>query len=135
MKDSTINIKTTRRKITIRGSTDQIQVSIDGKTKSLSRDKLSSYRKGTEKTYPKVQDDIDSIEVDKVYIHSDIVGVISDVFVEQGQFVRKDDLLLSISAMKVENEIASPIDGKVAEIFIKKNQKIEENKKLMLIKR
>ena len=135
MKNLSINIKVAKKKITLTKDNSKLQVSINGKTKAFSKEELNNYRKSAERTYPKVQDDIDSIEVNRVCICSDIVGVISDIFVEKGQYVKKDDLLLSISAMKVENEISSLITGKVSMIYIKKNQKVEEKHKLILIKK
>ncbi|MDD5644819.1 MAG: acetyl-CoA carboxylase biotin carboxyl carrier protein [bacterium] len=46
-------------------------------------------------------------------------------FVEEGQVIKKGDVVCIIEAMKVMNEIESDFPGKVAEIFIENGEPVE----------
>ncbi len=54
-------------------------------------------------------------------------------FVNVGDTVKKGDKLCIIEAMKVMNEITSPYDGVIKEIYATDNQMVEFDKKLFLI--
>jgi pyruvate carboxylase subunit B len=45
-------------------------------------------------------------------------GMVLKVMVSRGAPVRKGDVLIVLEAMKMENPIHSPIDGKVIEIYV-----------------
>ena len=57
----------------------------------------------------------------------------STPIVEIGQRVKKGDVLCIIEAMKVMNEIHSPVDGVVAEILVTDESMIEFDQELMRI--
>ncbi len=67
-------------------------------------------------------------------ITAPISGVISEIFVKQGDRIKKGEKLILLSAMKMENEIVSDYDGKIKEILVKKNQKVKSNDTLLIIK-
>jgi biotin carboxyl carrier protein len=54
-------------------------------------------------------------------------GLIVKILVEKGQEITKNSGLFILSAMKMENEIKSPIDGKVKDIFFQEGQSVEKN--------
>lgn len=54
-------------------------------------------------------------------------------FVTQGQAVKKGDILCIIEAMKIMNEITSPFDGYVEEIYVKPEQLVEYGQPLFRI--
>ena len=54
-------------------------------------------------------------------------------YVEVGKKVKKGDVLCSIEAMKLMNEIESEFDGEIAEIFIKDGEAVEYGKALFRI--
>lgn len=54
-------------------------------------------------------------------------------FVQIGQSVKKGDVLCIIEAMKVMNEIHSPIDGVIAEILVTNESMVEFNQDLIRI--
>lgn len=54
-------------------------------------------------------------------------------FVEIGQHVKKGDVLCIIEAMKVMNEIPSPVDGIVQEILITNEAMVEFDQELIRI--
>lgn len=54
-------------------------------------------------------------------------GVILDIIASQNQEVAKGDPLLILEAMKMENMIKSPTDGKIKSIEVTKGQSVEKN--------
>lgn len=74
------------------------------------------------------------------WVVSPLVGVYyeapdptSKAFVEVGSTVKANDVLCVIEAMKVMNEIKSPIDGVVKEILISNQEMVEFNQNLIRI--
>ena len=65
------------------------------------------------------------------FYHARATG--STPFVEIGQHVKKGDVLCIIEAMKVMNEIHSPVDGVVAEILVTDESMVEFDQDLMRI--
>ncbi len=51
-------------------------------------------------------------------------GVILDIKVTPAQDVKEGETLVVLEAMKMENEISSPVAGKVAEIAVKKGDSL-----------
>lgn len=70
----------------------------------------------------------------KKEIRAPISGVISEIFVKEGEFIKEGKKLLLLSAMKMENEIISEFEGKVEKILVKKGKKVKTNQILVLIK-
>lgn len=48
-------------------------------------------------------------------------GTILDILVTEGQTVKKGEIILILEAMKMENEITSPVDGVVSKIYTSKS--------------
>ena len=81
----------------------------------------------------------ESIGSDKV-VASPLVGTFynaaspdSDAFVSVGDTVKKGQVLGIIEAMKLMNEIASDVDGKVVEICVGNGQVVEYDQPLFRI--
>lgn len=62
-----------------------------------------------------------------------LAGTISEVAVAAGDIVSAGQKLLTLSAMKMENEILSEIDGKIKEIKIAQDQKVAEGDILIVL--
>ena len=60
-------------------------------------------------------------------------GTIIDVKVNQGDSVKRGDTVLILEAMKMENEIKSPIDGIVSSIEVTKGASVNAGMTLMVI--
>lgn len=60
-------------------------------------------------------------------------GLIGKIFVTKGSKVSVGDRLLTLEAMKMENEIRSFCEGVINEIFIEKGKVIEKGEKLITI--
>lgn len=74
------------------------------------------------------------------YVESPMVGVAylqpqpeAEVFVNVGDYVEAGDVVCIIEAMKLMNEIQSPISGVVSEILIENEQVVEFNQPLFRI--
>lgn len=52
-------------------------------------------------------------------------GTILDVKVQAGQSVKKGDVLVILEAMKMENEILAPCDGKITGMNVRKGDSVE----------
>ncbi len=51
-------------------------------------------------------------------------GTIIDVFVKQGQTVKRGETLLVLEAMKMQNQILMPFDGKIKKINVKPEDRV-----------
>lgn len=60
-------------------------------------------------------------------------GVILDVYVKTGDTVKAGDAVCVLVAMKMENEIKASADGVVKEIFVRSNDKVGHQDKIMII--
>lgn len=60
-------------------------------------------------------------------IQSIIPGTIREVFVKEGQTVKKGDTLLILESMKMMNQVKASVDGKVNKIHVTTNEKIAKN--------
>ncbi len=60
-------------------------------------------------------------------------GLISKIKVVIGQKVKKGDALLSIEAMKMENDIKSPIDCIIESINVNEGIVVEKNQALVVL--
>ena len=58
-------------------------------------------------------------------------GLVLNVLVNIGQTVQKDEPLLVLEAMKMENVIKSPVDGEIESISIKSGDKVDKNQVLI----
>lgn len=66
-------------------------------------------------------------------VTSPMPGVILKIPVEVGQKVAKDDVLIVLEAMKMENEIFAPCDGVVASINVSNGESVEAGKTLVTL--
>lgn len=65
-------------------------------------------------------------------IKSPLSGTISDIFVAEDEEIKSGKKILSLSAMKMENEILAETDGKIKQILFKKNDKVKEGEILII---
>lgn len=66
-------------------------------------------------------------------IQAQIPGLVSRLFVKKGDRVAVNQRLFILEAMKMENEIDSPISGIVDKIYIKAGNKVEKGDLIMEI--
>ncbi len=95
-----------------------------------------------ESSVAKEQEHKEEVEVnDNVLVRSPLVGTFyqapspdSEVFAEVNQKVKKGDVLFIVEAMKVMNEITSPVNGTVVSINVKDATMVEFDQIVMEIK-
>lgn len=73
-------------------------------------------------------------ESDLTTIKAPIQGVIIKTNVEPGTKVSKGTVLFVLEAMKLENDIVSPISGVIKELFVSLGQAVELNQVLLEIR-
>jgi acetyl/propionyl-CoA carboxylase alpha subunit len=66
-------------------------------------------------------------------IKSQMPGKVVSIKVEVGQSVQKGDTLLSIEAMKMENEVVSPGDGVVRSVNVEAGSSVEAGEALLVL--
>ena len=71
--------------------------------------------------------------VGRQVITAQMPGVILKIYVKQGDTVKVGDPLCVLVAMKMENEIRSPIDGIVKEVYINANDKMTVGDKMLVV--
>ena len=65
-----------------------------------------------------------SLAVAGTCIRAPMPGAVVKINCRQGEMVRKGDVLIVLEAMKMENEIHSPIDGFIKEICVKEGMTV-----------
>lgn len=64
-------------------------------------------------------------------IKAPMPGLVLNILVGEGTEVKKGDALLVLEAMKMENILKSPADGKVKKVAVKKGMAVEKNQVLI----
>ena len=67
-------------------------------------------------------------------VQAPMAGRITRIFIKAGDRVTKGQLLFTLEAMKMENEILSPYDGVVAEVFVAECESVGHSSPLCRIK-
>ena len=63
----------------------------------------------------------------KKMIYAFIPGTIVDIYVKEGQEIKKGEDLLILEAMKMRNRVKSDISGKIKNINVEVNQLVAKN--------
>lgn len=106
---------------------DNLIVSVNGKTfNTLSRTLLR------QKASDLLEKAIAS-HSNKVVITAPMPGMILKVKKNQGDLVKKDDSVIILEAMKMENEIKAPVSGKISELKVTSGIVVEKNSFLFSI--
>ncbi|MBW2984197.1 biotin/lipoyl-binding protein [Candidatus Woesearchaeota archaeon] len=127
---------------------EEIKIKVDGKeynvkVEETSGGKLKIYCEGDVyevETKEKVLEELESelgkkasAKQEKSAVAAPLPGIIFSIDVKKGQKVKKGERLLTLMAMKMENEIASPKDGTVKDIKVKKNDNVDRGDVLIVI--
>lgn len=60
-----------------------------------------------------------------------IPGIITELFIGEGDVVRRGQSLLVLEAMKMKNDVKSPVEGTIKKIHIKIGDKVMKNQLLI----
>lgn len=66
-------------------------------------------------------------------IKAPMPGTILNINVKEGETVKKGQILLILEAMKMENEIVSPRDGKIAGIVVSKGTSVNTGDDMVIV--
>jgi biotin carboxyl carrier protein len=66
-------------------------------------------------------------------VRAPIPGLISKVLLKSGEAVKKDQSVLCLDAMKLENEIRSPRDGVLRAVEVQPGQAVEKGQVLFIV--
>lgn len=69
----------------------------------------------------------------KKEIKAPLTGIISEIFVKEGEFLKRGKKIFLLSAMKMENEIILEFEGKIKKILVKKGQKVKVGDTLIIM--
>ncbi len=69
----------------------------------------------------------------KIEITAPLPGVVTDVKAKEGAQVKEGQGLVTLMAMKMENEIISPKDGVIKEIRVKKDDNVNKGDLMIVI--
>jgi pyruvate carboxylase subunit B len=61
-------------------------------------------------------------------------GTVVSVKVRVGDSVRAGDTVLTVEAMKMENEIHTPIDGEIKQIYVAEGDKVNPDEVLVVVR-
>ncbi|HIE25336.1 MAG TPA: biotin/lipoyl-binding protein [Anaerolineales bacterium] len=67
------------------------------------------------------------------YLKAPMPGLVVSVVVEEGQEVKKGDVLLVLESMKMQNELKSPRDGVVGRIQVSDGDSVEQRQKMLSV--
>jgi biotin carboxyl carrier protein len=67
-------------------------------------------------------------------VKSPMPGLVLKIYKKVGHRVTKGETILVLEAMKMENEIKSPIDGQISELNVKPGLAVEKNILLFIVK-
>ncbi len=82
----------------------------------------------TKKVYRKVY-----VTVDEGFIYPFIPGTVLDIHVKKGDKIEIGDKLYVLEAMKMKNEVLSPVEGTVKNINVKVGQRVSKNEVILEI--
>jgi len=60
-----------------------------------------------------------------------IPGTITEIFISEGDVVHRGQNLLILEAMKMKNDVKSPVEGKIKKIYINKGDNVMKNQLIL----
>ena len=108
------------------------KVKVNGKVYEVELESVSENEAKIEAEKEEVKEEVSEGTGEEVVIKAPMQGTILKVLVEVGTKVKKNDHLCILEAMKLENEIVSPVDGVIAKVEISKGQTVN-NQDLMFV--
>lgn len=113
-------------------------VTIDGKSYQVAVEEVGAASGETKRIVPVVQPSSQSqpvkssVNVKGEKLLSPFPGLIKNILVADGDSVKKDQPIIVLEAMKMDNEITAPCDGKVT-LSVAKGANVETNTVLAVI--
>jgi len=109
------------------------KVKVNGKLYEVELESVSESTVKIETPKPVVKPEVTPINSENTLIKAPMQGTILKTTVLVGAKVHRGSVLAILEAMKLENEIQSPIEGTVKEILVTKGQHVDSNQLLLII--
>ena len=122
-------------KIKIKEKVYDIEISEtgEGKVKIMVNGKEFIFGEEEKEKISVAQTTLPKRDFSKKEIRAPVAGTVSKIFVKEGEFTKKNQKILILSAMKMENEIISENDSRVKEIRVKENQQVYADDILLIL--
>jgi len=122
-------------KIKIKEKVYDIEISEtgEGKVKIMVNGKEFIFGEEEKEKISVAQTTLPKRDFSKKEIRAPVAGTVSKIFVKEGEFTKKNQKILILSAMKMENEIISENDSRVKEIRVKENQQVYADDILLVL--
>lgn len=116
-------------KITVNGTVYDVKVE---EVEENNNESIENNKNFHEKPMDNNVNSIENNEIKEI-VKAPISGSVVAVNVQNGDSVKRGDVLMVIEAMKMENEIVSPIDATVLNVRVKKGEMVESEAPLVFL--
>lgn len=116
-------------KITVNGTVYDVKVE---EVEENSNESIENNKNFHKKPMDNNVNSIENNEIKEI-VKAPISGSVVAVNVQNGDSVKRGDVLMVIEAMKMENEIVSPIDATVLNVRVKKGEMVESEAPLVFL--
>ena len=72
-------------------------------------------------------------ETGEFHLRAPMPGLVVAILVEEGQAIKKGQVLLILESMKMQNELKSPRDGTVGRVRVKAGETVEQKQTLLSV--
>ncbi len=72
-------------------------------------------------------------EHEEYHLKAPMPGMVVSIPVQEGQVVKKGDVLAILESMKMQNELRSPRDGKIARLRVKIGDRVEQKDTMLSV--
>jgi biotin carboxyl carrier protein len=72
-------------------------------------------------------------EQQEYYLKAPMPGMVVSIPVQEGQAVKKGEVLVILESMKMQNELRSPRDGKVTRLRVKAGDRVEQKDTMLSV--
>lgn len=108
---------------------DSLRITVEGVTHTVKMDRSAGHSKVSRSRRSR----IGAQNASSGSIVSSIPGKVVSIDVEIGASVNEGETILILEAMKMQNEITSPVSGIVTDIFVVEGQSVESNFELAVV--
>jgi acetyl/propionyl-CoA carboxylase alpha subunit len=72
-------------------------------------------------------------EHEDYHLKAPMPGMVISIPVQEGQLIKKGDVLVVLESMKMQNELRSPRDGKVIRVRVKAGDRVEQKETMLSV--
>ena len=112
------------------------KITVEDEEFIFAEDKFGELTLIDKKDYPsfqKLKEEVICDVFEEKEIKSPITGVVSNIYVKEGEKIKPGQPVVTLIAMKMENEIISETCGKIKEIKVKENQQVSKDDVLIIL--